>query len=164
MNDLKWFVAYTHYKSEKKVSSRFQHKGLEVYLPMRKVKSKWSDRIKEVEFPLFTCYVFVRTTPGRLSQVADIDGLARFLSFGNELATVKDHEIELIRKMIRDYEDVKAEPLFTAGQRIRIAKGPLCGLEGILQKEKGKNRFLIAIEGLRQSLSIEIPSQYLASC
>lgn len=165
MDQRKWYIAYTHSNSEKKVHSRVLCMGIETYLPLHKVKKKWSDRIKVVELPLFSSYLFIKTTEDKIPMLIGIDGIARFLSFERKLATIKEREIELIKRIIKDGKDINAaeKGTFSNGQRVRITGGPFVGLEGTLLKEQGKSRFLIEIEGLDQMLSINIPVYYFDS-
>lgn len=161
MNQYKWYIAYTHSNSEKKVHSKVLNLGIEAYLPLHKVKRKWSDRTKIVELPLFSSYLFVKTTEEKIPKLMGIEGIARFLSFERKLATIKEQEIELIKRIIKDGKDIHAEKkTFSNGQVVKITGGPFVGLEGILLKEQGKSRFLIEIEGLDQMLSINIPIYY----
>ncbi len=161
MNQLQWYVAYTHSNTEKKVHTRVLNSGIESYLPLQTVKKKWSDRIKTVEVPLFSSYVFVKTTEEQIPRLMGIDGIARFLSFERKYATIKEKEIELIKKIVKDGKDINVERgAYCRGQRVKIKEGPLVGLEGTLIKEQGKSRFLIDIEGLNQMLSISIPVYY----
>ena len=55
-----WFAVYTKPRSEKKLRSLLEKFSIESYLPLLRVKKKWSDRIKIIENPLFTSYLFVR--------------------------------------------------------------------------------------------------------
>ncbi|MEM1319009.1 MAG: UpxY family transcription antiterminator [Bacteroidota bacterium] len=157
-----WFVAYTYSRSEKKVHRNLCRMGLEVYLPVQKVRRKWSDRIKIVEVPLFTSYVFVHTTRPMIPRLLGTDGIVRFLSFEKKLATVREEEMELIRRIVSEGEEILVtDQKFRKGERVLVSSGPFVGLEGILVNEHGKHRFLIQIEGLSQSISVNIPDRYL---
>ncbi|MDZ4679465.1 MAG: UpxY family transcription antiterminator [Saprospiraceae bacterium] len=128
MNHQKRFIAYTHSNSEKKVHSRILNLGIESYLPLHKVKKKWSDRTKVMELPLFSSYLFVKTTEDKIPKLMGIEGIARFLSFEKKLATIKEREIELIKKIIKDGKDINAEKgTFSNGQRVRITGGNYSG-------------------------------------
>ncbi len=48
-----WYVAYTYPKAEKRVQTRVRELGIDSFLPLRKVRKKWSDRVKIIEEPLF---------------------------------------------------------------------------------------------------------------
>jgi len=157
-----WYVAYTYSRSEKKIDTRIRQLGIQSFLPLQKVKRKWSDRFKFVEVPLFPSYVFVNTTEDKIPQLKSIDGIATFLSFENKLAVVKEDEIDLIRKVIQGKMDVEVvSETFVKGQKVEVQSGPFAGLTGTLIKEQGKKRFIVEFNNLNQHLSIDIPAHYL---
>jgi hypothetical protein len=49
-----------------------------------------------------------------------------------------------------------AGPLFTVGQRVIIEKGPLSGIEGVLQEIKDSNRFIISLNLRMRPLVVEV--------
>ncbi|GJM33265.1 MAG: transcriptional antiterminator [Saprospiraceae bacterium] len=158
-----WYVAYTYPRCEKKVEKRVKEMGIDCYLPLKTVFRKWSDRVKKVEIPLFMNYIFVRSQPHEIFRVKEIDGLANFIYFGNEPATVKPKEIEWIKKMMYNGSEVEvATDSFKRGQRVTVQKGPFMGLEGVLLEEYGKHRFIVEFKGIEQKLAVNIPVHYLA--
>lgn len=162
MEKKEWFVAYTVSKAEKLINTQIQELGIESYLPLQKVKRQWSDRVKLVEVPLFPSYLFVKTTKEKIPQLKSMRGIAWFIAFQNKLATIQEQEIELIRKVLAGGKEViVTNNKFNSGQQVMIKEGPFAGLEGILIKEKGKNRFIMELKGLEQSISIDIPTNYL---
>jgi len=58
---MNWYLLYTASRAEKQVEQRIKLEGVEVFLPMHLTPRKWSDRVKMVEVPLFSSYIFVRT-------------------------------------------------------------------------------------------------------
>ena len=158
-----WYVAYTHSRSEKKVQNYFEDiLKLESYLPLVNVKRQWSDRVKWVELPLFTSYVFVKTTADNLHELANVFGVARFLSFEGRFAAVRDEEIDLIKKILKDGEEVSVEPRrFIRGQKVIVTEGAFEGLEGTLMTEHNTKRFIVKIAGIAQNISVSIPAKSL---
>lgn len=162
MQERNWFVAYTHPRAERKVHLRIQEIGYESFLPLYKVKRVWSDRIKFIEVPLFSSYVFVQTFERNLPKLSDIYGISRFIAFQGKYAKVKEQEIKVIQQFIGSGEDIQVvRNKFRLGQKVRVKNGPFLGLEGLLIKERGKGRFIVEIEGLSQSLSVNIAIQCL---
>ena len=54
-------------------------------------------------------------------------------------------------------------PFLQEGQRFRVARGPLAGLEGILVQKRSQWRVVIFIEMLKLSLSVEIDHDCLSA-
>ena len=114
-------------------------KGLEVYCPLNKVRRKWSDRYKIVEEPLFKSYVFVRIKEENQSVVRLIEGVVNFVFSEGKPAIVRDREIELIRKFLKEYQDILVSPVSLAkGAKVRVTSGVLMDSEGIVVDVKNK--------------------------
>jgi transcription antitermination factor NusG len=114
-------------------------KGLEVYCPLNKVRRKWSDRYKVVEEPLFRSYVFVRIKEEDQFIVRCIDGVVNFVFSEGKPAIVLDREIELIRKFLKEYQEIQVSPVtLTKGAKVRVTSGVLMDSEGILLDVKNK--------------------------
>ena len=59
-NEPHWYAAYTKSRTEKKILARLLAAGFEAYLPIRRKRHQWSDRLKWVEEPLIKSYIFIR--------------------------------------------------------------------------------------------------------
>jgi transcription antitermination factor NusG len=105
-----WYVVYTKPRWEKKVYALLLHQHIEAYCPLNKVRKRWSDRIKWVEEPLFTSYVFVRVEEAEHSQVRMLAGVVNFVYWLGKPAIVKNSEIQIIRKFLNEYDEVWSEP------------------------------------------------------
>jgi transcription antitermination factor NusG len=154
-----WYAAYTIPKFEKKVHDELAKKEIEVYLPVQKVYRQWSDRVKKCEVPLFPNYIFVKGSESDRQKAVRTKGLLKFVSFDGRPATVCDEDINCIKKL--QNEELEVEPGFVEGSMVRIIRGPLAGFEGTLFSKKGKYRFSVKIETIRQSLSLEVPVTYM---
>lgn len=97
---MNWYVLYTAPRAEKKVEKRLKGEGFEVFLPLYKSKRKWSDRIKEVELPLFSSYVFIRCLEHKLSGICAIPGIVRVVYYVGRPAIIRDSEIEAIHEFL----------------------------------------------------------------
>jgi transcription antitermination factor NusG len=147
-----WYAVYTKSRWEKKVSGRLAEKGMEVYCPLNRIRKKWSDRMKWVEEPLFKSYVFVRMSEEQQEAVRSTNGVVNFVYWLGKPAVVKDKEIEIIRKFLNDYRDVKAEPIdLHKDVRITIRRGAFMDKEGKVMKVLN-NKVKVIIESIGYSL------------
>lgn len=80
MAQTNWYAVYVAPRAEKKVSERLTASEIPHYLPLRKEKRKWSDRIKEVELPVINGYLFVKIASPRFSEVVKIYGILKFFA------------------------------------------------------------------------------------
>jgi transcription antitermination factor NusG len=109
MDDQKWFVVYTKPRNEKQVHGLLLDLGYESYCPVNKTRRKWSDRYKIVEEPLFRSYVFVKLCEHQTFDVLKIEGVVRFLYWNRKPATVREAEIELIKRFLGENASVQVE-------------------------------------------------------
>lgn len=153
-----WFAVYTHPRAERKVYNKVVQMGLQAYLPVQKVVHQWSDRKKEVEVPLFTSYVFIKTTVQARFDVFLIQGLMWFVSCEGIPVAIPESEIEGIRKLLALGTPVCLEAYrYKAGDKVKITSGHFAGLEGYVTRQDGKDRLLIQVEALKQGISVGIP-------
>jgi transcription antitermination factor NusG len=158
-HDTSWYAAYTIPRYEKKVHDELRRKQVEVYLPVQKVFKQWSDRIKKAEVPLFPSYIFVRGSAAERQNALHTKGVLKFVSFEGAPAKVSERDINAIRKL--ENEELEVEHNLIEGAAVRIIRGPLAGFEGTLFSRKGKSRFGVRIETIRQSISLEVPVAYM---
>ncbi len=154
-----WYTAYTLPNFEKKVHSELHKRNIEAYLPLQLVFRQWSDRVKKMEVPLFKNYIFIKSSSSTRRDLFDIKGILKFIGCEGQPTVISDDDIIKIKKL--ENENLEVEPNLVEGTRVRIIRGPLAGMEGKLYSKKGKYRFGIHINTIKQSLSLEVPAMYL---
>jgi len=158
-----WHVIYTKPRHEKKVFDELIYHQYISYLPLIKQNSKWSDRQKIIEKPLFPSYVFVFLhNMTDYYQMLHIEGVVSFIRFNNQPAVVKESEIELIKIMVENCSQIElAKQDIKVGEKCTIQSGPLAGFECEVLSIDGKNKFLVRINSLRQNITAELKDAYL---
>jgi transcription antitermination factor NusG len=151
-----WWALYTRHQHEKVVAEMLLAKGLEVFLPLYESVRRWKDRSKLLSLPLFPCYVFVRGAVNRRLQVVSTPGVHMVLSRGERVATIPDGEIEAIRRSVEGPFRVEPHPFLKCGEQVRVTRGSLAGVEGILLRKKGWYRLILSVQMLAQSVAVEI--------
>src|SRR5690242_19673148 len=132
----RWFVAQTNARHEKKVHVGLTERGIESFLPLYSEIHRWRDRKQKVDMPLFPGYVFVRLPLVEKIAVLRQPGVARLVSVAGVPAPVSESEIVALRDGLA--QQIKAEPypFLRTGERVRVVRGPLAGLTGILVRKK----------------------------
>jgi|SRR5262249_5874353 len=150
-----WYAACTRPRHEKAVARRLAHKQVETYLPLYKVVYRRSRRKLEYYLPLFPGYVLAHLPLNERLKVLEDPGVLRIVSFNGRPAALPDSEIETLR---RSLEIRRAEPYphSSPGKRMRIARGPLEGLEGTIMRRKGRLRMIVSIDSLQRSIRVEL--------
>ena len=151
-----WCAVYTRHQHEKTVSEMLAAKGFEVFLPLYESTRRWKDRRKVLSLPLFPCYVFVRGAIERRLPVLTTPGVHMIISRGERVATVPEHEIDAIRRTVEGHFQVEPHPFLRCGERVRVVRGSLDGVEGVLTRKKNLYRLVISVEMLAQSVAVEI--------
>jgi transcription antitermination factor NusG len=135
----KWYAVYTRPRWEKKVAEILSEKRIENYCPLNKVVRQWSDRKKIVFEPLFTSYVFVRSTEKIHTEIRKVNGIINFVYWLSRPAIIRNDEIECIKKFLNDYNNIHLEktPIYK-NNIVRIMNGPLTDYEGNVITVKSK--------------------------
>ena len=153
---LSWWAVYTRHQHEKTAAQMMETKGLDVFLPTYASVRKWKDRSKLLYLPLFPGYVFVQVGNARRLDVLTTPGVHMILSHGDQAATIPEEEIEAIRRTVEGHHRVEPHPFLKCGQRVRVMRGSLSGVEGILARKKNMFRLVLSVQMLAQSVAVEI--------
>src|ERR1700712_1249639 len=97
-----WYAVYTKPRWEKKVYALMTERGITAYCPLNKVRRKWSDRVKTVEEPLFSSYVFVQAEDDGLTNVRMVGGVVNFVYWQGKPAVIPEREILTIKKFLNE--------------------------------------------------------------
>lgn len=151
-----WWALYTRHQHEKNVASVLSGKGEETFLPLYESLRHWKDRSKKLWLPLFPGYVFIREAPERRLQVVSTPGIHMIVSRGDQFAVIADAEIESLRIALDGPSRVEPHPYLQSGERVRVIRGPLEGLQGILVRRKSLCRLVLSVEMLAQSACVEV--------
>ncbi len=151
-----WWALYTRHQHEKVIADTLAAKGFEVFLPQYDSVRRWKDRKKVLPLPLFPCYVFVRGEPGRRLQIVTTPGVHMILTHGETFAVIPETEIEAIRRTVDGNLRVEPHPFLKCGDRVRVIRGSLRDIEGILVRKKNIFRLVLSVEMLAQSVSVEV--------
>src|ERR1700677_523548 len=156
LEDSAWWALYTRHQHEKTVAEMLSAKGFEVFLPLYDSVRRWNDRKKLISLPLFPCYVFVRGGLNRRLQVVTTPGIHTILYSGERLAFIPNDEIDSIRRAVNSPTRVEPHPFLRCGEMVRVTRGSLEGVVGVLVRKKSLFRLVLSVEMLAQSVSVEI--------
>jgi transcription antitermination factor NusG len=148
-----WYVVYTRPRWEKKVAQILSEKGIVNYCPLNKVRRRWSDRTKVIYEPLFKGYVFVRIEEAHKWSLRSIDGILNYVHWQGKPARVREEEIDVIRKFLREFEEVEvAKCSLRPEDEVIVKQGVLMNYKGIIVDVFG-NRARVRINSMGIQLS-----------
>jgi len=153
-----WYVLYTRSRAEKKLLYELSVRDIEVFLPMREIISRWKDRRKKIWVPLFPGYIFVNhvDTPENRYRVLNVPGAVHFVGVHDRLNPVPEEQILAIRRLLENNLSIDPYPYIQIGTQVEIIAGPLAGIRGMLIEKRGRFRFIVQVDMIRQAISVEV--------
>ena len=151
-----WFALRTRYRHEHQVRDQLVAKGIEFFLPTVTRWSRWKDRKKRIEWPLFEGYCFARFgASDRLSVLSSV-GVIEIVSCNKRPAVIPDHEIAGIRRLVSSGLAYDPHPFLQEGAPARVVRGPLSGVVGRLVRKGPNARLVLSVELVQAAVSIEV--------
>ena len=149
-NPVAWYAVRTLSRTEKKVVERLKEKGIEAYVPLKVEKRKWSDRIKTIETPLITCYVFVHMALDRRIDVLRTQGVVGYVKEEHKDVQIPDQQMQdFIKAVSHVPEKVDFTPQrLKEGTPIIVKCGPLAGMKGEMMEYAGSKRIIIRLSSI----------------
>jgi len=156
-----WYALWTHSHCERLVHDRLLARGFDPFLPMMEIWTRRGRERRVVSTPLFSGYLFLRhpaMTKGSYIELCATRGLARVLGESwDRLEVVPDQEIDGLRQTLNARTPLMPHPYLREGERVRILRGPLADVEGILVRTKPNKGLVVLQVGLLQrSVAVEV--------
>lgn len=156
MSTPRWFAAYTRANHERTAADHLAQRAIAHFVPTYESVRVWKDRKKRLDLPLFPGYVFVRVPLEEKLRVLVVPGIVRLVGFDGRPLPVPDDEIATLRTVVEHKLKAEPHPYLVVGRKVRIVRGALEGMEGILIRKKGRLRVLVSVNLIRQSAMIEV--------
>ena len=152
-----WFAIHTRSRHEKKVAEELQQRGIISFMPVVRQVRRWSDRKKVIDFPLFSCYVFVQIAPTPAARVAVLSSYGVLGFVGPHHGTpIPAEQVESIRTLVLSDVHLTPESFIRVGQRVRIRGGALDGVEGILSGRGNDQKLIVSVDTIQRSISVSL--------
>ena len=158
----RWFALYTRFKREKQILTRLQEKGVKAYLPLQKLTRRYGNRIRHVELPLISCYIFTRITLQEYVTVLRTEDVVDFVRFSNAMIAIPEREIQLLQQVVDGGYEVEVEPAaYQTGDKVEIIGGSLTGTTGTFVERRDKKNFVVDLTGIGYALRIAVPPELI---
>ena len=155
--DSSWFALYVKPRHEKNVASILRGKGYDEFVPLYKRRSS----SRTTELPLFPSYVFCRFPEDRRLPVLVTPGVFSIVECGGRPAPVGHDEIVTLRRVVAANLGREPWPDLPVGGKVRIAAGPLQGVEGVVVTHRSGNRLIVSVDLLKRSVAVELERHWL---
>jgi transcription antitermination factor NusG len=152
-----WVVVYTRSNFERRIDKSLKEQGILSYCPVITSRNKWADRVKTVEKPFFSSYLFVKASPVELTKVRYSPGVIDLVSNNGKPVVISDHEIEQIKMITKNYCDAQIVSLksLNVGDRVKIKDGAFFNMEGLVNRIMG-TKVLMVIEQLDFAVVVKV--------
>lgn len=148
-----WYALSTLPRNEKSVAKALENYGLEAFLPTYDAVRLWKNRQRTtVRLPLFVGYVFTRLRMEERFRAIAVAGAVRFVGTSKGPVPIPTIEIDFLRSR---YCTQQFEPFqdLLIGQRVRIWRGVMEGVEGVLVRKNNDVRFVLTIKLINQHIA-----------
>jgi transcription antitermination factor NusG len=154
---LRWYALWTRSRHEQVVREQLEQKRVETFLPTVARWSRWKDRKKKIDWPLFPGYCFARFDPRHRLVILKCTGVVNIVAFeGGEPAPIPDEEINGIRLLVQSDLAYDPCPLIKEGELVEVVHGPLKGVTGRLVRKNEKARLILSVDLIGQAVSVEV--------
>jgi transcription antitermination factor NusG len=151
-----WYAIWTRSRHEHVVREQIERKHLDAFLPTITRWSRWKDRKKKIDWPLFPGYCFARFRPDESLTVLKCTGVVNIVSVDGRPAAIPDHEIDGIRRLIESDLQYDPCPLIREGMMVEVKHGALAGVVGRLVRKGAHARLILAVDLIGQGVSVEV--------
>jgi len=156
---MNWYCIHTRPQREKQVVEQLSARlGLEVYFPLIRFQKTIRRVRRQVSEPLFPRYLFCRfEIASNYRAVRYARDVVNLVSFGDEPAVVAAPLIDDLKSWASVDSWVTAEPMFSSGECVWIADGPMQGLQAVILEARNDSErvaVLLSILGCNARLSI----------
>ncbi|MFN2446310.1 MAG: UpxY family transcription antiterminator [Vicinamibacterales bacterium] len=151
-----WFAIWTRSRHEQLVRDQLEKKDVEAFLPTIPRWSRWKDRKKRIDWPLFPGYCFARFAPATRLPVLKCVGVVKIVSFNGDLAPIPSQEIEDVRRLVTSDLQYDPCPLIQEGSPVEVIHGPLKGVTGRLVRKGSQQQLILSVELISRAVSVSV--------
>jgi transcriptional antiterminator NusG len=157
VSSLQWYAVWTRSRHEQSVREQLERKDILSFLPTITRWSRWKDRKKKIEWPLFPGYCFAQFDPENALPVLKCVGVVNIVSFEGKPASIPESELDSVRLLVSSELQYDPCPMIHEGMMVSVVHGPLKGVVGrLMRKEAAKARLVLSVNLIGQAVSVEV--------
>jgi transcriptional antiterminator NusG len=155
--DAQWFAIWTRSRHEQVVREQLERKQIDAFLPTMPRWSRWKDRKKKIDWPLFPGYCFARFSLDDALPILKCTGVVNIVSFDGKPAAIPESELDSIRLLVGSDLQYDPCPMIHEGMMVEVMHGPLRGVVGrLIRKDAPKARLVLSVNLIGQAVSVEV--------
>jgi transcription antitermination factor NusG len=157
-----WFALVVRSRWERCAATSLASKGYDCLLPVCRERRRWSDRWKELELPLFPGYLFSRFRAHERPAVLSVPGILSVVGIGRTPIPVDSNEIAAVQLVGQAGFRLRPWSYVEIGEVVRLDRGPLQGLTGIVLQYKSESKLILSVTLLKRSIAVEIDRNWVS--
>jgi len=152
-----WFAVWTRSRHEQVVRDQLEQKNIIAFLPTITRWSRWKDRKKKIDWPLFPGYCFAQFDPENALPILKCTGVVNIVSVEGKPAAIPEYELDSIRLLVGSELQFDPCPLIHEGMMVEVIHGPLRGVIGrLVRKNAPKATLVLSVDLIGQAVSVEV--------
>ena len=152
-----WFAIWTRSRHEQVVRQQLENRRIEAFLPTITRWSRWKDRKKKIDWPLFPGYCFARFDPSDTLPVLKCTGVVNIVSVEGKPASIPEYELDSIRLLVGSELRYDPCPLIHEGMMVEVVHGPLRGVIGrLVRKDAHRSQLVLSVDLIGQAVSVVV--------
>jgi transcriptional antiterminator RfaH len=162
-----WYLIFCKPRQERRAQENLDRQGYTTYLPRILNRRRRGVRWVQVIEPMFPRYLFIRLDElvDDWAPIRSTFGVTCMVRFGYQVPVVPATIVAGIEARETEEGYHVAPGLdFRKGERVRVLHGPMAGLEGIFAARSARERVLILLDMLGQSVGVQIDLDLIESC
>lgn len=169
--DIHWYALRVTYSRELKAQQVLESRGIRTFVPMKRLREEKGGRVVDRCVPAINNLIFAYSDQQTLYEYLLSEGDSSMTRFIWDRATRKPLVVpaKQMEDFIRVCQTAGDEALFLSelndnlrsGTRVRVAFGPLAGVEGKVVRIRKSRRILVEIPGIMAVAGTYVPMDYL---
>jgi transcription antitermination factor NusG len=149
-----WWVVHLRSRQEKTAAREALIREVPFYLPQREQRFVSGGKRRTSYLPLFPGYLFFRGGIEERLEMLKTNLCVRLLEV---LDQVSIHEDLLQIKRLQETQlPLVPHPELTVGDPVRITEGPFKGYFGVIERQKGHFRLIVAVRFIHRFVSVDL--------
>lgn len=154
MSEVRWFVAHTRPRCEKKLVQFCAREQIATTLPCYRSVKKYRGKTAVFHKPLFPGYVFLQLLEPQRQTVYQSDHVANLLEVIDQAEF--SQQLDDILTALETELDVRLAPTIGPGTKVRIKTGPLQGMEAWVESRTGMTTAMLRLDFIGQAAAVKI--------
>jgi len=156
-----WYAIRVKSNRERMAADALRGKGLQVFLPVYHRRRMRNGTMSSLPVPLFPGYLFCRFDVRTRLPILTVPGVVNIVGIGKEPHAVEEAEMGRLLALAESNLPLTPLPYLLPGEHVRIQRGPLRGIEGVILSTEDQDRLVVSVSLLQRSVAVDVERGWL---